>query len=61
MEVVGAILMVMEPLELRYCSWVDQKDLADPEDLLGMMDIVLDSFLGVHLVAEQQCWVVPPD
>jgi len=60
LQVVQATLMVMEQLELHYCSLVDLKDLEDPVDLLGMMDIGLESFLGVHF-AEQQCWAVPPD
>ena len=59
MQVVEVILMVMEQFELHYCLMVDLKNLEVPGDLLGiLMDIVLDNFLVVHLVAEQQCWAV---
>lgn len=55
LQVVEVILMAMEHFEHHYYSMVAPKDL---EDLLGMMNIVLDSFLGVHLEVEQQCWAV---
>ena len=58
LQVVEVILMVMEQFELHYCSMVDLKNLEVLGDLLGMMDIVLDNFPVVHLVAEQQCWAV---
>lgn len=58
LQVVKVILMVMEQFELHYCLMVDLKNLEVQGDLLGMMDIVLDNFLVVHLVAEQQCWAV---
>jgi hypothetical protein len=52
LQAVKVILMVKELFELHHCLRVDLGD------LLGMMNIVLDSFLVVHLVVEQQCWVV---
>ena len=59
MQVVKVILMVMEQFELHYCLMVDLKNLEVLGDLLGiLLDIVLDNFLVVHLVAEQQCWAV---
>ena len=59
MQVVKVILMVMEQFELHYCLMVDLKILEVLGDLLGiLLDIVLDNFLVVHLVAEQQCWAV---
>ena len=59
MQVVKVILMVMEQFEPHYCLMVDLKNLEVLGDLLGiLLDIVLDNFLVVHLVAEQQCWAV---
>lgn len=59
LQVVKVILMVMEQFELHYCLMVDLKNLEVLGDLLGiLLDIVLDNFLVVHLVAEQQCWAV---
>ena len=56
LQVVKVILMVMEQFELHYCLMVDLKTLEVPGDLLGiLLDIVLDNFQVVHLVAEQQC------
>ena len=57
MQVVKVILMVMEQFELHYCLMVDLKNLEVLGDLLGiLLDIVLDNFQVVHLVAEQQYW-----
>ena len=59
LQVVKVILMVMEQFELHYCLMVDLKNLEVLGDLLDiLMDIVLDNFLVVHLVVEQQCWAV---
>ena len=59
LQVVEVILMVMEQFELHYCLMVDLKNLEVLGDLLGiLLDIVLDNFQVVHLVVEQQCWVV---
>ena len=59
LQVVKVILMVMEQFELHYCLMVDLKNLEVQGDLLGiLLDIVLDSFLVVHLVVEQQYWAV---
>lgn len=59
LQVVKVILMVMEQFELHYCLMVDLKNLEVLGDLLGiLLDIVLDNFQVVHLVAEQQCWAV---